>query len=46
MASFWESIKVDGEDMKLYVCVPDGKGPFPPWWSSSTREGSTSSLRR
>ena len=29
MASFWESIKVDGEDMKLYVCVPDGKGPFP-----------------
>jgi carboxymethylenebutenolidase len=29
MASFWESAKVDGEDMKLYVCVPDGKGPFP-----------------
>jgi carboxymethylenebutenolidase len=29
MASFWESIKVDGEDMKLYVCVPNGKGPFP-----------------
>jgi carboxymethylenebutenolidase len=29
MASFWESIKVDGEDMKLYVCVPEGKGPFP-----------------
>jgi carboxymethylenebutenolidase len=29
MASFWESVKVDGEDMKLYVCVPDGKGPFP-----------------
>jgi carboxymethylenebutenolidase len=29
MASFWESIKVDGEDMKLYVSVPDGTGPFP-----------------
>ena len=29
MASFWESINVDGEDMKLYVSVPDGKGPFP-----------------
>jgi carboxymethylenebutenolidase len=29
MASFWESIKVDGEDMKLYVSVPDGEGPFP-----------------
>jgi carboxymethylenebutenolidase len=29
MASFWESIKVDGEDMRLYVSVPDGKGPFP-----------------
>ena len=29
MASFRESIKVDGEDMKLYVSVPDGTGPFP-----------------
>jgi carboxymethylenebutenolidase len=29
MASFWESIKVDGEDMRLYVSVPDGTGPFP-----------------
>jgi carboxymethylenebutenolidase len=29
MASFRESIKVDGEDMKLYVSVPEGKGPFP-----------------
>lgn len=29
MASFWESIKVDGEDMRLYVSVPDGAGPFP-----------------
>jgi len=29
MPSFWESIKVDGQDMKVYVCVPEGKGPFP-----------------
>jgi carboxymethylenebutenolidase len=29
MASFWESIKVDGADMRLYVSVPDGTGPFP-----------------
>jgi carboxymethylenebutenolidase len=29
MASFWESIKVDGADMRLYTSVPDGTGPFP-----------------
>ena len=29
MGSFWESVKVAGEDMKIYVSVPDGKGPFP-----------------
>src|SRR6266487_597944 len=29
MASFWESIKVDGEDMKLYASAPGGTGPFP-----------------
>src|SRR5919199_3613989 len=29
MASFWESVKVDGEAMRLYVGVPDGTGPFP-----------------
>jgi len=29
MASFWESIKVDGADMRLYVSVPSGTGPFP-----------------
>jgi dienelactone hydrolase len=29
MAAFWETIKVDGEDMQLYVTVPAGKGPFP-----------------
>jgi carboxymethylenebutenolidase len=29
MASFWESIKVDGADMRLYVSVPSGMGPFP-----------------
>lgn len=29
MPSFWESVKVDGQDMKVYVCVPEGKGPFP-----------------
>jgi dienelactone hydrolase family protein len=29
MASFWESTKVDGADMRLYVSVPGGAGPFP-----------------
>src|SRR5712691_5027097 len=29
MPSFWESIKVDGADMRLYVSVPAGAGPFP-----------------
>jgi carboxymethylenebutenolidase len=29
MASLWESIQVDGGEMKLYVCIPEGKGPFP-----------------
>jgi carboxymethylenebutenolidase len=29
MPSFWESIKVDGADMRLYVSVPSGMGPFP-----------------
>jgi carboxymethylenebutenolidase len=29
MASFRESIQVDGQDMKLYLSVPAGKGPFP-----------------
>jgi carboxymethylenebutenolidase len=29
MASYWDSTKVDGADMRLYVSVPDGTGPFP-----------------
>jgi len=29
MASFWDSVRVDGEEMRLYVSVPDGQGPFP-----------------
>ena len=29
MASFWESTKVDGQDVRLYVSAPDGAGPFP-----------------
>jgi len=29
MPSFWESIKVDGADMRLYVSVPSGTGSFP-----------------
>ena len=29
MASLWESTKVDAQEMKLYVSVPDGAGPFP-----------------
>jgi dienelactone hydrolase len=45
MASFWESIKVDGEDMKLYVSVPDGEGPFPAVVVIQHQGGSTNSLR-
>jgi carboxymethylenebutenolidase len=29
MKSGWESTKVDGGEMKLYVSRPDGAGPFP-----------------
>ena len=29
MPSFWETIKVDGQDMRVYVSVPSGSGPFP-----------------
>ena len=29
MKTFWQTITVDGGPMKLYVCSPDGPGPFP-----------------
>jgi carboxymethylenebutenolidase len=29
MAASWESVKVDGNDMRIYVSAPDGPGPFP-----------------
>lgn len=29
MTSSWDSVKVDGADMRLYVSAPDGTGPFP-----------------
>jgi carboxymethylenebutenolidase len=29
MATFWESVRVDGGEMKLYLNVPGGRGPFP-----------------
>jgi carboxymethylenebutenolidase len=29
MASFWDPVRVDGQEMRVYVSVPDGKGPFP-----------------
>jgi carboxymethylenebutenolidase len=29
MASFWDPVRVDGEEMRVYVSLPDGKGPFP-----------------
>lgn len=29
MASFWDSTRVDGAEMRLYVGVPEGTGPFP-----------------
>ena len=29
MPSFWETINVYGQDMRVYVSVPSGSGPFP-----------------
>lgn len=29
MASSWETIKVDGQDMRVYSSTPSGNGPFP-----------------
>ena len=29
MPSSWESIKVDGNEMKMYLSMPGGTGPFP-----------------
>ena len=29
MSSFTETLKVDNQDMELYVSMPDGRGPFP-----------------
>ncbi|HEY7315942.1 MAG TPA: dienelactone hydrolase family protein, partial [Candidatus Binatia bacterium] len=29
MAGAWESVKVDGNDMPLYVSLPAGSGPVP-----------------
>ena len=29
MADFWERISVDGNEMPLFVSIPDGSGPFP-----------------
>jgi len=29
MASSWETIQVDGSDMRIYVSAPEGAGPFP-----------------
>jgi carboxymethylenebutenolidase len=29
MTSSWDSVKVDGADMRLYVSTPEGMGPFP-----------------
>ena len=29
MSSFTETLKVDNQDMELYVSMPDGTGPFP-----------------
>ena len=29
MTSSWDSVKVDGSDMRLYVSAPEGMGPFP-----------------
>ena len=29
MAGAWETTKVDGSDMRMYVSIPEGAGPFP-----------------
>ena len=29
MSSFTETLKVDNQDMEIYVSMPDGTGPFP-----------------
>ena len=29
MAASWETIKVDGSDMRMYLSVPESAGPFP-----------------
>jgi len=29
MADFWERISVDGNEIPLFVSIPDGSGPFP-----------------
>jgi len=29
MAASWETINVDGSDMRMYLSVPEGSGPFP-----------------
>src|SRR5262245_42516281 len=29
MASFWDPVRVDGQEMRVYVSLPNGKGPFP-----------------
>ena len=39
MASFWESVKVDGQEMRQYVSVPGGSGPFPAVVVIHHREG-------
>ena len=39
MASFWESIKVDAQEMRQYVSVPSGSGPFPAVVVIHHREG-------
>ena len=29
MPSFWENLQMQGDEMKMYVSVPGGSGPFP-----------------
>src|SRR2546422_9260942 len=29
MAAFWDSTRVDGQEMRLYISVPEGKDPPP-----------------
>ena len=46
MAACWDSTRVDGQEMKIYTSVPEGKGPLPAIVVIQHQGVSTSSSRR